>query len=312
MTYYEEAIERIITRYNKDKHLEGDAYDELVIEVNAHPEKYLINKEDESHLYLALGLHKRLEYNKKHMLDNIRDKAENKSVEILVDSFTTALKICPDNLDAWFYKFKYERDFSGCDKLLMLSKHIDELPKPEGTPDIYTRPYQRLIATYMISLMKNGSYRQAIYVGEEQLEYDPSDPFNLRNYLSLCYARLEDAQGFEELEERFGRTSNSWTLLARSILFYKTENLRAAERTLIGYTKMVEGAAYFLFASTHEHDISLLTQYNIPQPLTAREAYDATGPARAIIGDTSEFLDWAIEIPEVRQSAQEFQEKLKL
>ncbi len=319
MKYYDEILERIAQRVQQKDHLSESGYKELMANVAERPRDFVTCPEDASYLCFAEGLD--LYYRLLGvMLEDPTTAVEipeeqmhliETSDTMLRQAYSMALAIYPDNLDARYLSLMHTGSIFGIENLLemkrLLDKHIDMLTP---SPSVYTRPYQRLHASYIQALVQNGSYKLAIEEGLTALSYDESDPFGVRHSLSLCYARLEDVRGFEELEERFGRTSNCWSYLARIILMYRVNNLTAAKRAITGYTKLVPGAAHLILSGLHLFPISKAIARPQISTCTFNEANIATREAFEIIEDTPNFREWANSIDQVRKLAEEYEKSL--
>ncbi len=319
MNYYDEILQRIAQRVQDKEHLTESACKELMENIVENPHEFLTCPEDASYLCLAEGMN--LYYRllgslneDSPMSEGIGDEQMHmfETSDAMLQQVTdVALKIYPGNLDARYLSLMNAGNIYRIDNLLEMKKLLEKYAgKLEPSPSIYTRPYQRLHASYIQGLVLNGSYRLALQEGKVALDYDESDPFGVRHSMSLCYARLEDIRGFEELEERFDRTSNAWSYLARTILMYRTNNLTAAKRTITGYTKLIPGAAFLILSGVHLFPLSKSLGRPEVSTCTFDEATIATREAFEIIEDTPSFREWAESIDQVRKSAEEFEKTL--
>ena len=321
MNYFDEILDRLAERIRIEDDLSDDAYKELLVHLEDNPREYTRNAEDASYLCLAEGLEA---YG--NFLSTLAGETANgtdmsgigmESVEsadaLMRTAYESALKVYPDNLDALYLKLFHANDKVGIENLMRLKqlveKHADHL---DPIPSVFTRPYQRLQASYICALVQNAAYMEAMQEGSRALQYDISDPFGVRHSMSLCLARLEDMPAFEVLEETFDRSSNCWSYLARIILLYRMNNLTAAKRTITGYTKLVPGAAHLFLSGAHMFPIP--RQLGRPETPTCsfKECTIATSEAYEIIEDTPGLREWANSIDQVRESALEFQKSLGL
>lgn len=317
MNYYDETLNRLAQRIKTEDNLSEDAFRELLIHLDKNPHEYIRNNEDASYLCLAEGL----EIYSKFLTSLASESAPDipdisiENVEsadaLLRDAYTTALKIYPDNLDAIYLKLFHDKSFAGVDNLVRLKNIVEKYDGVlEEPPSVFTRPYQRLQASYICTLVQNAAYLLAIDEGSRALKYDIEDPFGVRNSLSLSLARLEDMPAFEILEETFNRTANCWSYLARIILLYRMNNLSAAKRTITGYTKLVPGSAHLLLAGTHIFPIPRHLGRPDTPTCSYKECTIATSEAYEIIEDTPGLREWANSIDVVRKSALDFQNSL--
>ncbi len=319
MTYYEEILQRLAERMRIEKNLSSEAYEEVVLNIGENPQEFLLNKEDESYLYLALGLERYNDYLLKLADENMGDPEmsgiTSENVEsgdrLLKQSYQGALKIYPDNIDAQYLKLLHSGENPGIENLVLLRGLVEKYESTlDNDPSIFTRPYQRLQAAYISALVQNAAYTLAIAEGDRALAYDIEDPFGVRHSLSLCFARLENLPAFEKLEEIFERTSNSWSYLGRIILMYRLNNLSAAKRAITGYTKLVPGAAHLFLQGSHRFPIPRgLGRAQVPT-CSFKECVIATSEAYEIIEDTPGLREWANSIEQVRDSALDFQNSI--
>ena len=316
MNYYDEVLNRLAQRIRIEDNLSEDAYRELLIHLDDNPQEYVKNDEDASYLCLAEGLEV---YGK--FLGTLAAETTNpdeipgisiENVEsadmLLREAYSDSLKLYPDNIDALYLKLFHGNDVFGVENLMRLKDMVGTYEQTlTENPSVFTRPYQRLHASYICALVQNAAYLLAIDEGSHALKYDKSDPFGVRHSMSLSLARLEDLPAFERLEEAFDRSSNCWSYLARIILLYRMNNLTAAKRTITGYTKLVPGSAHLLLAGTHIFPIPRHLGRPDTPTCSFKECTIATSEAYEIIEDTPGLREWANSIDAVRKSALDFQ-----
>lgn len=100
--------------------------------------------------------------------------------------------------------------------------------------DIAMRPYLRWLSTAAAKALICGRYRKTIEIADTLLGLDGRDPSDVRFTAALAYAKLEDDAGLDALERRSRRVeglragSDAWSLLARTALAYKRNDLPGA------------------------------------------------------------------------------------
>ena len=264
MNYYNEVLDRIAERIRIEDDLSDAAYKEMLEHLADDPRQYVRNNEDASYLCLAEGIELYRQYLSmmagEASLDNDQFNISIENVEsaeaLLKQACAMSLAINPNNIDAQYLELMHRNDGLGTENLVRVKELVEKYrDKLDPIPSVFTRPFQRLHAAYINALMQNAAYMLVIEEGDKALQYDISDPFDVRHCLSLSLARLEDMPAFEELEETFDRKANCWSYLARIILLYRINNLTAAKRAITGYTKIVPGAAHLLLAGKHQFPI---------------------------------------------------------
>jgi hypothetical protein len=136
----------------------------------------------------------------------------------------------------------------------------------------------------------------ALEVSQGLMAASPADQVGGRLTAALALARLEDEEGFNELDARLSGRENSWLNLGRTILLYKLGRMSAARRALRGYGELCEGSGIRpcsgprLWRSTCQ----------IGQRFPAggfEEATFAVHEAEPIIADVPDFIGWADGFP---------------
>ena len=132
----------------------------------------------------------------------------------------------------------------------------------------------------------------------------PSDPLGARHTSALALARLEEEAALDALEASFGRHGDSWTQLARLILFYKLGRMGAARRALKGLDTLCEGGVYALLrpvmVDTYLPDRPAATPYSF------EEVTLAVHEADPIVVDVPDLVTWVQDQPGMVQSARAF------
>ncbi|MBP3883809.1 MAG: hypothetical protein J6D54_02570 [Olsenella sp.] len=173
--------------------------------------------------------------------------------------------------------------------------------------DVFARPYLRVQAAVARTCLDTARYRMANAEGQRLLSEARSDVLGARHTCALALARLEDEEGFDELDSRYGRFGDSWTHLGRVILLYKLGRMGAARRALAGFDNLCEGGIYALLrpvmADTYMPDRPLTRPYSF------EEATLAVHEADPIVVDVPDLPAWAEAQPGMRESAMSFARK---
>ena len=173
--------------------------------------------------------------------------------------------------------------------------------------DVFSRPYLRVQAAVARTCLDTARYRMANAEGQRLLAEARSDALGARHTCALALARLEDEEGFDELDSRFGRRGDSWAHLGRVILLYKLGRMGAARRALAGFDRLCEGGIYALLrpvmADTYMPDRPLA------EPYSFEEAVLAVHEADPIVVDVPDLPAWTEAQPGMRESAMSFARK---
>lgn len=173
--------------------------------------------------------------------------------------------------------------------------------------DVFTRPRLRLWDAIARTCLAGGRYRMALDVSRGLMAASPKDQVGGRLTAALALARLEDEEGFNELDARLAGRENSWLNLGRTILLYKLGRMTAARRALRGYGELCEGAAYALLRPTFV-EIYLPDRPEVPAG-GFEEATFAVHEAEPIIADVPDFVAWADGFPWFHAAANAYAEE---
>ena len=170
--------------------------------------------------------------------------------------------------------------------------------------DVFARPLLRVRATMARAYFDAARYRLACAEALGTIDLSPLDLLGARHTAALAYARLEDEQGFESLDARFGRRGNAWQSLARIILLFKLGRPGAAKRALHGFDQLCEGGVYALLRpiliDTYMPDRPAIAPYSF------EEATLAVHEADPIIVDVPDLLAWVESQEDMAASALRF------
>ena len=171
-----------------------------------------------------------------------------------------ALELEPDNLDARRLVVELTTDHpyemieeyqklvvSG--KEIMLKKgYMDEYAIGDYWGILETRPFMRLCANYMETLIECGMMRAAASVGEELIRYNTNDNLGIRYTLMHIYAYLEDENCMLNLYEKYNEHEETQMLMPLSILYYKLGKLDQAEKYLKSLVRINKDTGRFIRA----------------------------------------------------------------
>lgn len=95
-----------------------------------------------------------------------------------------------------------------------------------------TRPYMRLLGSYVTLLLLCGRYRRAIDTAQDMLRLCRNDNLGMRYTLMAAYAALEEEKPARKLFLKYDSEESVDFLLPLSILYFKLGNLDLAEQYL--------------------------------------------------------------------------------
>ncbi len=95
-----------------------------------------------------------------------------------------------------------------------------------------TRPYIRLRYAYMRHLSKMGKLSLAVGEAEEIIKLNINDNMGVRYWLMKLYALLENLESAENLHNRYNDDSSVHFLLPLSVLYYKLDQMKKAQKYL--------------------------------------------------------------------------------
>lgn len=318
-----DASEELVTRCAERRRaklgdLSDEGYAELVRAVRENPAGFVDDSSDQAFAKVAEAL---AQLDGAGSDDDLLDDDEylrvrRRRLDRLAQSCTEALSIDENCLDARLLSVLAadETPDITLGRLLDLTHELDEqtpVVPDEGQTDawndVLARPRLRLDAAVARTCLETARHRMAISTCESLLSRSPADQLGARFTLALALARLEDADAFEELDVRFGRTGNAWFHLARTLLLYKLERESAARRALHGFDQLCEGGAYVLLRPAYVD--TYLPDRPIFSAGSFEEATMAVHEADPIIVDVPDFVSWASAQPGIEESARGFAEE---
>jgi hypothetical protein len=300
MNAREELIERLAEQTkNNLGQLSGAAYAELVHAVRKDPAEFARTAADESELVVVNAL-ERFERDllEDEFLDDNAFAVEHAAwIARLRSGLARALSIDPMNVKARLIEMLTREGEAGerYDALHELENLLTEqqgtIARLAGADDPYAlRDRMRVHAAIARTAIEAGDYKMARDVALNMLDVDEKDPFGARYTLALAFARLEDEDGFNRLDQSLHRHGNAWSNLARVLLLYKLDHEAAAKRALKTFLTLNDGAAYALLRPLYiEPYLPDRPEFD---PGSFEEATLAVSEAEPIIMDTPDFIGW--------------------
>ncbi|MEY8437151.1 hypothetical protein AAK967_05345 [Atopobiaceae bacterium 24-176] len=170
--------------------------------------------------------------------------------------------------------------------------------------DVFTRPALRVRAALAVTALDAANVSMALSCATSLLDVMPNDELGMGGTAALALARLEDEEGFNELDARLGRRGSAWTNLGRALLLFKLDRLSAARRALTGFCSLNEGGAYALLRPTYvETYLPCRPEF---APGSFEEAVLAVHEADPVVVDAPDFINWTSEQPGVLDGAVAF------
>lgn len=319
MNLHEELVERLARRRSTQLGgLSPAAYAELVLAVREKPETYVDDASDQAFSLLVAAIDRVMASRRE---DEWRDDdafmdERARRMERLRQDCAEALRVCPESSHARLASaIAADREPDDqLDALLELERQLSAERGPLVAPesgdawhDVFLHGRMRLAARLAQTCLDSARYRMADEFGQALIGVSPSDPLGARHTSTLCLARLEDEEGFDALDARFGRRGDAWQQLGRVILLYKLGRMSAAKRALMGFDRLCEGGAYALLRPIMVD--TYLFDRPIAEPYSFDEATLAVHEADPIICDVPDFCTWAEGLAEFGASAQRFAER---
>lgn len=282
------------------------AFDELKLAVQDAPEAFIDTPANQAFFMVCTAVER---FDKDCADNDLLDddeyyRARQKRHARMASDCEQALAADPACTDARLLKAIAEND--NPEALLGILLDMEQPVTAEGDAwhDVLLRPQLRVRAAAVRTCMETARYRMAVEKAHESIALAPSDVLGCRHSAALAYARLEDEQGFEDLDARFDHASSAWSLLGRVILNFKLGRMGAARRSLVGYSTLVEGGAYALLRPV------LIDTYTPDRPQVAPCSFQAgmfaVHEADPIVVDVPDFAAWAEAQPGVRSSARSY------
>lgn len=299
MRAWDELVERCaLRRRDHIGPLSDRAYEELLLAVRADPASFVDDPAEQAFLEVARALDA---YGASLGDDDLLDDDEYQAARarrlaVLGAACAHAASVDERCLDARLLEalaadldpdplierlLRLEREFGS-------SRPADELPGDWG--DVRDRPRLRLRAALSRTLLDGAHLALARDTAASVVAATPQDPLGARHTQALALARLEDEEGFDALDARFGRRGTTWTHLARVLLLYKLDRMPAARRALHGFDDLCEGGAYALLRPTYVE--TYLPDRPEVAPGSFEESMQATREAEPIVADVPDLVPW--------------------
>ncbi len=150
----------------------------------------------------------------------------NKGIKLI----KSALKLDPDNVDAYNYLAEYETDKY---KRLAIYKYAADLGEKtlgkkfikENTGYFWgiieTRPYMRALQGLAESLLETGKLHDSIKIYEKMLKLNPNDNQGVRFVLSILLVKLNEFSKFEKLNKEYGLSASGVYAYTYAIYVFK-------------------------------------------------------------------------------------------
>lgn len=319
----EELVLRLAEKRRQKLDLSSSGYAELVLAVRENPAKFVDDPAEEAFGIVAQALARYEESHRKDDLLNDEDfmAERTRRLDRMREDCKRALAVDDRCADARLLSVlaRDEEADSLLDLLLDVEKDLADqglvlsgagftgAGSADAWSDVFARPYLRVQAAVARTCLDTARYRMANAEGQRLLSEARSDVLGARHTCALALARLEDEEGFDELDSRYDRRGDSWAHLGRVILLYKLGRMGAARRALAGFNRLCEGGIYALLrpvmADTYMPDRPLT------EPYSFEEATLAVHEADPIVVDVPDLPRWAEEQPGMRESAMSFARK---
>ncbi len=319
MNLHDELMERLARRKSKQLGgLSSAAYAELLLEVCRHPENYVEDPHDQAFALLVEATDRVMRSREE---DEFRDddafmQERTRRMERLARDCAQALEIAPDSIHAQLFAIlaaDHEPD-AQLDALLNLEQALPAAIDPALLPEsgdawqnVFLHGQLRVKVAIARACLDSARYRMAAKYCQDVMTLSPADELGARHTCALALARLEDEQGFDELDARFGRRGDSWQQLARTILFYKLGRMPAARRALLGFASLCKGGAYALLRPVMMD--TYLPDRPEAEPYSFAEVTMAASEADPVICDVPDFCTWAEGQGSFGQDAQAYAER---
>lgn len=314
----QELVDRAVRRYDAEHGpLSEGALEELAATVAADPDPYLRHPSDRALALLVEGLKA---YEQSRQGDEFLDdeaylKARAERMERLQWMCLAALADDENCADAKLVQILMT-DQDALEQVAALRALDAELAAAgddapgkapaTGDPwdDVFARPRLRVQGALAIKALDAANVAMALDTARGLMDSMADDGLGMRYTAALALARLEDEEGFDALDARFGRHGNAWSNLARALMLYKLDRMAAARRALAGFTSLNEGAAYALLRPTYVEPY--LPYRPDAAPGSYEEAVLAVHEADPIVVDAPDFVNWCAAQPGMTEQAAAF------
>lgn len=298
MRGHDELIRRLAIRRREELgDMSDEAFAELEEAVRKNPTSFTQDARDQAFAEVVEGIDA-LEASRADddLLDDDQYEATRaRRLERLGSTCARALELDPTCLDARLLQtLALDQDADATLRRLLELGHEVESLESDGTDlweDVFARPRMRLMGAVARLSLESARYGAAREACHRLVELSAADPLGARFTWALACARLEDEEGFNELDAKVGRRGNAWSHLARTLLMFKLDRTGAARRALRGFASLCEGGAYALLRPIY------IDTYLPDRPLAMGGSFEevtlAVHEADPIIVDTPDFVAWA-------------------
>ena len=312
MNARDELIERL-TLKQRDRlgGLSDEAYFELSLAVRDTPSDYIVDDEDRAFERFCSVLEA---FGEKRAEEELLDDADFERMRLshlveLERSCAAIAEACPNCYDARLVQAiaAHPNPDGLIESLEGLKEETAALchGQADAADDVFARPHLRVLAAMARACVDSARFKMGLEICDELMALSPSDAVGARLTAALCYARLEDEQGFNALEQRFSHVGNAWFNLSRAILMYKLGRMSAAARALKGFDSLSTGGAYILerpyFVDVYVPDRPSFTIGSFEETVLA------VHEAEPVIADVPDFISWALSHEWFAESAARFE-----
>ena len=140
-----------------------------------------------------------------------------------------------------YYQYLHEQEpevRARCEEAVAEALKDDSAERGAVAADLARRPHLRWLAMMASKALICGRNHETLSLCEQLFTLDPTDAADARFSAALAYAKLEDEQGLDRLEERcqrlphIGGQPDAWMLLARIALATKRRDFPRARQLL--------------------------------------------------------------------------------
>ena len=161
-----------------------------------------------------------------------------------------------------------------------------------------TRPYMRVMKTYMDTMVGHGMLRKATAVGEEMLRLSTGDNMGVRFTLMVLYAILEEKEKMQKLLTDFAdeAESRSVFLLPHAMLCFKQGEFAEAERLVKQLQKVNRDFKKFVGLVLGDRLDEIFVDYFGYQPGTIEELAMQVQENPWLLATGPAFFVWAKQV----------------
>lgn len=315
MDWYGELTQRVAARYLQEHGpMSEGARQELMGAVAADVDSFVDHPADRAFAMVAQAQAAlaKASADDEFLSDDEYMASRARRLERLCAACDEALSIDPDATDAALIRLlateadalEHVTALRALDGSLGAEAPAEATDPVDAWADVFRHPALRVRAALAVTALDAANVSMALGCARSLLDVMPGDELGMGGTAALALARLEDEEGFNELDARLGRRGSAWTNLARTLLLFKLDRLPAARRALAGFRSLNEGAAYALLRPTYVETYLPCRPEFVPGSF--EEAMLAVHEADPVVVDAPDFVNWASEQPGVLDDAVAF------